>query len=229
VHEKLRLGPTDRKALTEDVETITWRYALKPDRLPIAPVRHGDLDFLEVDVIQVDVRNTRRGGLVFELLHRAIPYPLILAGSTDEGFAFSLSEKRRSEVDENVAVIERTFVSGWLSWTDRSRLEEAFLDSLAFDSIRADDFRQLYSAYVQRIVSLRVARRTSRFDVNGRLSIAEAARLLDDVDRLDIEIAAERRKLSEETHFNRKVEMSSRIKSLETKRRVTLKGLETEN
>ena len=49
--ENAKLGATDKKALREDVDTITWEYSLKPSTIPIKPFSDEKHEYLEIAII----------------------------------------------------------------------------------------------------------------------------------------------------------------------------------
>ena len=78
IRENVQLGTADEKALKEDVSTITWQYALKPNNARILPFEDETREYLEVAVLEVALRSRKREDRIANVLHRAIPYPVIL-------------------------------------------------------------------------------------------------------------------------------------------------------
>src|ERR1700704_821863 len=80
-HENAVLGITDKKAFRDDVDTIMWQYTLKPTTIPIAAYEDDTREYLEVALLQVNLQTPQRIGRIAEIIHRAIPYPLIVVFS----------------------------------------------------------------------------------------------------------------------------------------------------
>jgi hypothetical protein len=44
--ENAALGVTDRKALRDDLDSVTWAYTLKPSTIPIQPYQDAEREYL---------------------------------------------------------------------------------------------------------------------------------------------------------------------------------------
>ena len=73
---------TDRRLLTDGIEELQWIAALKPGTVAIPEYRGDGREYLEVAVLSVQVRAThgKTSQLLrlAELVHRAVPYPVVL-------------------------------------------------------------------------------------------------------------------------------------------------------
>ena len=76
-HENTKLGATDKRAFREDIDIITWQYTLKPSTIPIQAYEDEQREYQEVAVLQVDLKTQNRTSRIAEIIHRAIPYPLV--------------------------------------------------------------------------------------------------------------------------------------------------------
>jgi len=77
-HDNAKLSSADKKALQDDVDTILWQYTFKPTTIPIQPYVDDQREYAEIVVLQVFLRNLKRYKRIIEIIHRAIPYPMIL-------------------------------------------------------------------------------------------------------------------------------------------------------
>ena len=211
-HEHAKLGVTDRKALSEDIDTIVWQYTLKPSTVPIQPYHDDEREYLEVAVIQVTMKNQRRTTRITEIIHRAIPYPVILVLAYGTMVLVSLAQKRLSRAESDAVVAEDFADSDWIDLANTADTEERFLESVSFRRLPATDFFVYYTAFFDRVVALEAARISGRFGVNA---IDSKRRHLARYTELNREIAELRAAIQKEPAFNRKVELNSKIKELE--------------
>ena len=63
-HEHAVLGITDKKAFAEDIDTITWQYTLKPTTVPIQPYADDQREYLEIAILQVNLKTLDRKSVV---------------------------------------------------------------------------------------------------------------------------------------------------------------------
>ncbi|MDE2563831.1 MAG: DUF4391 domain-containing protein [Sphingomonadales bacterium] len=121
------LDQTDKKALSEDVGRIRWQYTLKPDTINIAPFQDGEREYLEIAILSVEVSNAARLNRIAAFMHRAIPYPLILAFEHEGKVAISVAEKRINQADKSKLVLVDRWQTGWIDPNRPSTAQAAFL------------------------------------------------------------------------------------------------------
>ena len=210
--EHAKLGVTDRKALSDDIDTILWQYTLKTSTVPIQPYHDEEREYLEVAIVQVAMKNQRRALRITEIIHRAIPYPVILVLAYDAMVLVSLAHKRLSRAERDAIVAEDFASSDWIDLANPAEVEDQFLESVRFRRLPATDFFRFYGGLFDGVVALEAARVSGRFEVDAIESKREHLRRYTELNR---EIAELRTAIKNETAFNRKVELNSRIKELE--------------
>ena len=81
----------DRRLLTDGIEELQWIAALKPGTVAIPEHRADGREYLEVAVLGLQVRATHSKASQWlrlaELVHRAVPYPVVLIQSMAPGNA----------------------------------------------------------------------------------------------------------------------------------------------
>jgi hypothetical protein len=69
---------TDKRWISEGIEEIYWVAALKPTTIGVSEYRDELRDYLEIALISVTLRPDAKAARLAELVHRAIPYPVVL-------------------------------------------------------------------------------------------------------------------------------------------------------
>ena len=105
-HENAKLSATDKKALSDDVDTILWQYTFKSTTIPIQPYENDQREYHEVALLQVNLKQTGRVNRLAEIVHRAIPYPLFVVFVSDTTCSISLAYKRFSKAEKEAIVAE---------------------------------------------------------------------------------------------------------------------------
>ncbi len=215
-HENAPLGVTDKKAFREDVDTITWQYTLKPSTIPIRAYEDEQREYLEVAVLQVDLKTLKRTGRIAEVVHRAIPYPLVIVFAFETVCALSLAHKRFSQAEKGAVVAEDFRLTDWIDLSAPTPVQNAFLTSLAVSALPRMHFFAFYSALVDRLVALNCARLTGEYRLESVAEKrAERRERLAICHELEVQIAEHRVAINKETQFNRQVELNTKIKQLE--------------
>jgi hypothetical protein len=86
----------DKTAITNGIQELLWVAALKPNTIGIAEYRDESREYLEIAVMSLLLRPGASASRLVELVHRAIPYPVVLATQQDTTVSLSLAHKRRS-------------------------------------------------------------------------------------------------------------------------------------
>ena len=126
--ENAKLGVTDKKALREDVESVIWEYTLKPSTIPIKPFSDEKHEYLEIALIQVNLTSRKRADRLGEIIHRAIPYPIVLIFVDGSSFRVSLATKCFSQAEKGAIVADGFFATQWMELDALTEPEESFLD-----------------------------------------------------------------------------------------------------
>ena len=68
----------DQRRIRESVHELMWHAALKPATVGVAEYRDDNRDYLEIAVLTLTLRPGARSGRLVELIHRSVPYPVLL-------------------------------------------------------------------------------------------------------------------------------------------------------
>ena len=162
---------------------------------------------------------------LIELIHRAIPYPVVLVTEHRGALTLSLAHKRWSQGEVGKVVIEDVR-QVTLTPDSPSAEETSFLASLAASRLPARDLFALYDGLLERVAALEAARITGVFVPPESPDHASALRDgLDAHARLQHDLAVLRAQAKKEKQFNRRVELNLEIKRLAAKLAATEKAL----
>jgi hypothetical protein len=202
----------DRRRINEGIEQIQWVAALKPTTIGVAAHRDEAREYLEIAVLRLTLRAEATLPRLLELVHRAVPYPVLVVTEAADRLNLSLAHKRRSQGEAGKTVLEEEPLSVDVP-RDGDPHDAAFAACLALGRQPRASLLPLYQGWLDAILALQAARRTGRFEV---LSTAEArADRLDalrECARLEAEIARLRAAAAREKQVPRQVEMNLELK-----------------
>ena len=216
----------DKRQIQDGIEELLWVAALKPTNIAVPAFRDDVREYLEIAVLTATLRADAKPTRLVELIHRAIPYPVVLL--TEEGGAVSLSlaHKRWSQGEGGAVVIEDVRRTAPFDPNSLTAKEALFLGSLAVSGLPNRDLFALYQGWLDRLAALEAARITGQFVPPDSDSRAELLRDgLDTHARLQRELAALRAQAEKEKQLNRRVQLNLEIKQLEAKVAATEKTL----
>lgn len=208
----------DKRQLQEGIEELMWVAALKPTNIAVPTFRDDVREYLEVAVLTATFRAGAKPTRLIELIHRAIPYPVVLLTEQTGAVSLSLAHKRWSQGEGGAVVVEDVRRTAPFHPKSPTAEEALFLASLGISGLPNRDLFALYQGWLDRVAALEAAQITGTFsppDSDGR---AQALRDgLDTRAGLQRELAALRAQAEKEKQLNRRVQLNLEIKRLEAK------------
>jgi hypothetical protein len=211
--ENADLTITDRKWVNDDIESLEWRYTLKPATINVTKYEDADREYLEIALLHVKIKSDTHVKRLGEVIQRSIPYPLILVFECDNRININLADKRVNRADASKLKVEQFFDSDWLF--SGSEIELAFLEQLNANSYSHQDLFTYYQELMRRVVALQTAKFTGKFSLTAN---AEADKLrqenLEALKQLELQLVSLKAQVKNETQFNRKLERNVQIKQI---------------
>lgn len=210
--------PADKRQIQDGIEELLWVAALKPTNIAVPAFKDGLREYLEIAVVTATLRADAKLTRLIELIHRAIPYPVVLWTEQGGAVSLSLAHKRWSQGEAGVVVIEDVRRTAPFHPKNPTAEEALFLTSLAVSGLPNRDLFELYQGWLDRVAALEAAQITGAFAPPA--SAEQAAGLRDSLDaraRLQRDLAALRAQAEKEKQINRRVQLNLEIKRLEAK------------
>lgn len=206
----------DKRAIQEGIDELNWLAACKPTTIGVPAFSDEIREYLEIAVVACAFRPDSKAARLIELIHRAIPYPVVLITVNQDDTTLSLAHKRRAQNEAGKVVIERVVSVAGLGGDHESLNELAFLESLALAKQSRRDLCDLYEGWVGCIEALSAARLNGTFVTTEDVALIERRRdALEVHTRLTREIVGLRAKVHHEKQMNRRVDLNMAIQRLE--------------
>ncbi|MDD5177495.1 MAG: DUF4391 domain-containing protein [Sterolibacterium sp.] len=203
----------DRKLIQDDIEEITWIAALKPASIGVPEYRDEQRSYLELAVLSVDLRETDKVTRLAELIHRAIPYPVVLILSDSAELMLSLAHIRWAQQEADKTVLDGEPSMERLSGKQSVRSE--FLQALSLRRQPRTDLYALYQGWIDTLTALQAASITGRFIVSGSAEhSAMRYAALHRCREIESEVARLRLAAEKEKQMARQVAVNLEIKAL---------------
>ena len=155
----------DKRRIQDGIAEIRWLAALKPTTVGVAAYRDVVREVLEIAVLQLTLRSGSRAARLIELVHRAIPYPVLLIARQGDATELSLAHKRWSQGETGKTVLEGDVVTVALDNGCADKITTAFCDSLAITRRPRASLHALYQAWMDAVQALCAARVTGVFSI----------------------------------------------------------------
>ena len=206
----------DKRIINDGIDELLWLAALKPTTIGVPEYRDYVREYLEIAVLRLTLRPAAKATRLVELVHRAVPYPLLLLTEQGERPGLSAAHKRWSQGEAGKTVLEGDVVAAdWDAERDGERWP-AFRDALALDKQPRTTLHALYQGWIDTLLALQAARVTGAFAVAANSEHAAVRRdALQECARLDGEIARLRATAAKEKQMSRRVELNLELKRVE--------------
>lgn len=206
----------DKRQIQDGIEDMHWIAALKPTNMGVPAYRDEVREYLEIAVLTASFRPAAKAARLTELIHRAIPYPVVLVSGQDETASLSLAHKRWSQGEAGRVVIEDLHRTTPFRPYALAAQETLFLASLPVTTLPTSNFFVLYQGWIDRLLGLEAAHVTGAFTPPE--SAEHSARLREGLEshtRLQSELTLLRNHAAKERQINRRVELNLKIRQLE--------------
>lgn len=228
----------DKRLITEAIEEIQWVAALKPNTIGVPDYRDTLREYLEIAVLAVTVRGVVKPAShsrLAELVHRAVPYPVLLLLATPQmegqSLTLSLAHKRWAQNEADKVVLDGSLISVTVSASlsevnaansshpdpaAAAQAESAFIQSLSVTRQPQATLHALYQGWVDCVQALLAARLTGSYQTPTTPEQAAARRqALADCERLEAEVSRLRAQALREKQLARQVELNLTLKRVQ--------------
>jgi len=219
----------DKRLINDAVEEIQWLAALKPNTVGVAEYRDDEREYLEVAVLSITARHAAQGDgagaankpanitRLAELVHRAVPYPVLLLLAAPHGLFLSLAHKRWAQNEAGKVVLdgEPATVDLALAQSGNPAAEHSFIQALALTRQPQAHLLALYQGWMDCLTAWQAAKVTGTFAATGTPAQAATRReALRTCQRLALESARLRALASKEKQMAKQVDLNLALKRI---------------
>jgi hypothetical protein len=206
----------DKRAIQDGIDELQWFGACKPTTIGVPRFADDIREYLEIAVVACAFRPGAKSARLIELIHRAIPYPVLLVTTDEQGIALSAAHKRHAEREVGKVVIEGVISANRIGEGASAAIEQAFLASLALSRQPRRNLWTLYEGWLARIEALNASRLSGAFAPSADPEANRRRReTLEAYSRLTRELVSLRAKATREKQLNRRVDLNLEIQRLE--------------
>lgn len=211
----------DKRLINDSIEEIQWVAALKPNTIGVSDYRDELREYLEIAVLTVTLRATDAKSTnavrLAELVHRAVPYPVLLLLMSGQRIMLSLAHKRWAQNEAGKIVLDGGVMS--VALPDDAPSEtvlSAFTQALSLTSQPQTTLFGLYQGWIDSVQALLAARLTGSFKTTDSPEQAAARhQVLQECERLELEAARLRTQAAKEKQLARQVELNLVLKRVQ--------------
>lgn len=212
------VAPTaaDKRQINEGIEELLWVATLKPTTIGVPEYRDEIREYLEIVILDLRLRDRAKMVRLVELVHRAVPYPVLLLTEQNFHIYLSVAHKRWAQNEAGKTVLDGEVLAvDWNEKLDGIYWPE-FRATLALGRQPTTTLHALYQGWFDSLLALLAARITGELQsVNHSQNAADRHEALNEYYRLGGAINQLRVVATKEKQIARQVELNLEIKRLE--------------
>lgn len=201
----------DKRLLSDGIESVQWLAALKPHTIGVPLWRDEEREYLEIAVLAVTLRPAvppTSVARLTELLHRAVPYPLLLLLDAPHGLSVSAAHKRWAHNEAGKVVLDGDVLAAALTGTAPG-VHTGFLHAMALGQQPHTHLLALYQGWMACLLALQVARHTGQFSCqNGLQPLCNKRKQLQKYEQLLLDAARLRSQAGKARQMAQQVELN---------------------
>lgn len=208
----------DKRLINDCVEEIQWLAALKPNTIGVAAYLDDVREYLEIAVLCI----TLRGELMTqanlarlaELVHRAVPYPVLLLLDAPQGLSASLAHKRLAQNEADKVVLDGDVMTTALGIDP---VATAFLQAVALRHQPQANLMDVYQGWMACLLAWQVAQHTGIFKIENSLQrISDKREQLQIIERLAADATSLRSQAAKAKQLAQQVELNLAMQHIQT-------------
>lgn len=205
--------PQDKRLIQDGIDEITWLASLKPHLTGVPAYEDEHRHYREVAVLSLALRAGTRPARLVELLHRAVPHPVLLATMVDQTLTLSVAHLRKSQTEADQTVLDGPLLSVAMPADDG---EPAFRAALSLAGQPRSDLYALVQGLMDTLAALDVAQETGSFRPSvSREQAAARHTVLQQVRQLRAQAAELRARAAKERQIARQVALNEELRELQ--------------
>lgn len=205
----------DKRHINEGIEELRWVATLKPATVGVNSYSDMSREVVELSVLALRLRPKAKAGRIIELVHRAIPYHLMLITETEPGKVnLSLADKRWAQNEAGKTVLDSDLVQADLqALTDEVRGH--LLEALSLARQPRTTLYTLYRGWIDTLIAAQAARVTGGFNpAQSPEQAADRRKALETCTALQTRMASLRSAAAKEKQLAKQVQLNLELKRL---------------
>jgi hypothetical protein len=209
---------SDKRQINDRIELLNWVAALKSSKIGVPDYRDDTREYVEIAIISAIFRKESKATRLIELIHRAIPYPVILITheiEDDTSLALSFANKRWSQNESGKMVLEDKIIIGEFK---SGSVPPEILLCLAIGDQNHTNMLALYHSWIEKLEAFLAATLTDKFSILKSKELAASRhKALSEHELIVRQIEILRNNAKHESQVSRRVQINLELKQLESK------------
>ena len=227
IFEATQMNKSDQDYFVKYVKQIRWLYKFDDSTIRIKPYEDEEKSYLEVELISIKLKNEfqeynhntgnfhrfdARLDRIVDILHRFIPYPILLCADFKDEIKFYVSHISESKADYNKITLDELISTEWINTKNLDKFDEELMAKLQIDNLDKTNVFTFYDDIVTAIIQYNGSKEVGKKVI---LSSEDIQKIMEKIKEIERQINDLRIELRKSDNFNEQVELNIKIKELE--------------
>ena len=215
----------DKKIINEHIKKVTWKYCLKPDTINIQPYRSDERDYLEIEIMEVQLNEDSKVKRIAEIIMRAIPYPILLVLVKESQIQLVTGDMRKNLSDSSKVTVEDFSFTGWLNMNDEDVFRDNLFAELNVSKLSYINFYEMYKDITAKINFYNMSKIKGENIVKSEtMSDSDVKICYDKIKSIETEVLSLKSKIKKAGSIKEKVELNMEIVKLQKQKSELIKS-----
>jgi hypothetical protein len=225
--DNVELLSSDKKILNDVIKKIVWKYSLKPETINIIPYKSEDRDYLEIEVIEVQVNDTAKSKRIAEIVMRSIPYPILLIFAKDKQIQLATGDMRKNLSDSAKVTVDDFTFTDWFEVNSDNEFINNLLENLDITRLNNTDYYQMYKDITAKINIYNMSKLKGEILSSQKVGMSEVdiKKCYDEIQIIENQITKLKIQVKKADSIKEKVELNVQIDKLQKQKSTLLANI----
>lgn len=215
----------DKKIINEHIKKVTWKYCLKPDTINIQPYKSDEREYLEIEIMEVQLNEDSKVKRIAEIIMRAIPYPILLVLVKESQIQLVTGDMRKNLSDSSKVTVEDFSFTGWLNMNDEDVFRDNLFAELNVSKLSYINFYEMYKDITAKINFYNMSKIKGENIVKSEtMSDSDVKICYDKIKSIETEVLSLKSKIKKAGSIKEKVELNMEIVKLQKQKSELIKS-----
>lgn len=215
----------DKKIINEHIKKVTWKYCLKPDTINIQPYKSDEREYLEIEIMEVQLNEDSKVKRIAEIIMRAIPYPILLVLVKESQIQLVTGDMRKNLSDSSKVTVEDFSFTGWLNMNNEDVFRDNLFAELNVSKLSYINFYEMYKDITAKINFYNMSKIKGENIVKSEtMSDSDVKICYDKIKSIETEVLSLKSKIKKAGSIKEKVELNMEIVKLQKQKSELIKS-----
>lgn len=217
---------SDKKIINEHIKKVVWKYCLKPDTINVQPYKSEERDYLEIEVIEVQLNEISKIKRIAEIVMRSIPYPILLVLTSGSKIQLVIGDMRKNLSDSSKVTVDDFIYSDWIDLQDIDDYSAKLFNDLNIKNLSYTNFYEMYKDITEKVNLYNISKTKGEIiETKVGVSNSDIRESYNRINIIDEQIKTIENQLKKDSSISEKVEASLKLKQLKDEKDNLLKKI----